>query len=66
MRVAVCQLDCRAEHRGSALAALASHVERTGAELVVLPGMGHDLPPELDDVITEAIARTAARASVQA
>ncbi|CAA9347576.1 MAG: Hydrolase, alpha/beta fold family [uncultured Nocardioidaceae bacterium] len=37
-----------------------------GAELVLIPGMGHDLPPELDDVITEAIARTAARASVQA
>jgi pimeloyl-ACP methyl ester carboxylesterase len=37
-----------------------------GAELVLVPGMGHDLPPELDDTITEAIARTAARASVDA
>jgi N-carbamoylputrescine amidase len=33
----VCQLDSRAGHRAAALQALASHVGRTGAELVVLP-----------------------------
>jgi len=37
-----------------------------GAELVMVPGMGHDLPPALDDIIIDAITRTAARASVQA
>lgn len=39
MRVAVCQLDSRAGHRAAALDALASHVARTGADLVVLPEM---------------------------
>ena len=39
MRVAVCQLDSRAGHRAAAFDALASHVARTGAELVVLPEM---------------------------
>ncbi len=33
-----------------------------GAELVLIDGMGHDLPPELFDTFVEAIARTAARA----
>jgi len=34
-----------------------------GAELVLLPGMGHDLPRELWPAITDAIVRTADRAS---
>ncbi len=34
-----------------------------GAELVLVPGMGHDLPPELDDVLADVIARTASRAT---
>jgi pimeloyl-ACP methyl ester carboxylesterase len=33
-----------------------------GAELVLIPGMGHDLPRELYATIVDAIARTAARA----
>jgi len=33
-----------------------------GAELVLIPGMGHDLPPELDDVIGDAIERNIRRA----
>jgi len=33
-----------------------------GAELVILPGMGHDLPLPLVDEIADAIAATAARA----
>ena len=33
-----------------------------GAELVLIPGMGHDLPPELDDVICDAIERNIRRA----
>lgn len=33
-----------------------------GAELLVVDGMGHDLPPELFDTFVEAIARTADRA----
>ena len=37
MNVAVCQLDNRAGHRAEAMAALAEHVARTAAELVVLP-----------------------------
>jgi pimeloyl-ACP methyl ester carboxylesterase len=34
-----------------------------GAELVLVDGMGHDLPPALFDTLVEAIARTADRAS---
>ena len=37
LKVVVCQLDSRAEHRAQALADLAAHVDRTGADLVVLP-----------------------------
>ena len=37
MRVAVCQLDSRDDHRAAALEALGAHVARTRAELVVLP-----------------------------
>jgi pimeloyl-ACP methyl ester carboxylesterase len=33
-----------------------------GAELVLVDGMGHDLPPALFETFVEAIARTAARA----
>jgi pimeloyl-ACP methyl ester carboxylesterase len=33
-----------------------------GAELLLVPGMGHDVPPQLHDEFVEAIARTAARA----
>lgn len=33
-----------------------------GAELLVVPGMGHDLPEPLWPLITDAVARTAARA----
>ena len=33
-----------------------------GAELLLVEGMGHDLPPELFDTFVEAIARTADRA----
>jgi pimeloyl-ACP methyl ester carboxylesterase len=33
-----------------------------GAELVLIPGMGHDLPPELDDTINDAIERNIRRA----
>jgi len=33
-----------------------------GAELVLVPDMAHDLPPQLDDVVADAIQRTAARA----
>jgi len=33
-----------------------------GAELLLIDGMGHDLPPELYETIVDAIARTAARA----
>jgi len=32
-----------------------------GAELVVIPGMGHDLPPPLHDIVVDAIAAVAAR-----
>jgi pimeloyl-ACP methyl ester carboxylesterase len=35
-----------------------------GAELVLIPGMGHDLPRELWPVFVDGIARTAARASI--
>jgi len=34
-----------------------------GAELVLIDGMGHDLPPALFETLVEAIARTADRAS---
>ena len=34
-----------------------------GAELVLIDGMGHDLPPALFETVVEAIARTADRAS---
>jgi pimeloyl-ACP methyl ester carboxylesterase len=37
-----------------------------GAELVLVPGMGHDLPRELWPVFVDGIARTAARASAPA
>lgn len=37
MRVTVCQLDNRAEHRVEAMASLAHHVARTRADLVILP-----------------------------
>jgi pimeloyl-ACP methyl ester carboxylesterase len=33
-----------------------------GAELLLIPGMGHDLPPELDDTIGDAIEWTIRRA----
>ncbi|MEO8811318.1 MAG: alpha/beta hydrolase, partial [Caulobacteraceae bacterium] len=36
-----------------------------GAELVVVPGMGHDLPPPLYDTIVEAIERAANRAKAE-
>ena len=34
-----------------------------GAELLLVPGMGHDVPAKLHDEFVEAIARTAARAT---
>jgi pimeloyl-ACP methyl ester carboxylesterase len=37
-----------------------------GAELRVIPGMGHDLPPELYDTIIDAIVAAATRATAQA
>jgi len=33
-----------------------------GAELLLVDGMGHDLPPELYETLVDAIVRTAARA----
>jgi pimeloyl-ACP methyl ester carboxylesterase len=33
-----------------------------GAELVLIDGMGHDLPPQLYATLVDAITRTAARA----
>ncbi len=33
-----------------------------GAELLLVPGMGHDVPPQLHDTLVDAIARTARRA----
>jgi pimeloyl-ACP methyl ester carboxylesterase len=33
-----------------------------GAELVLIPGMGHDMPRELWPVFVDGIARTAVRA----
>lgn len=37
-----------------------------GAELRIIPGMGHDLPPELYDTIVDAICRAVERARVSA
>jgi pimeloyl-ACP methyl ester carboxylesterase len=37
-----------------------------GAELVLVPGMGHDLPRELWPVFVDGIERTAARAAASA
>jgi pimeloyl-ACP methyl ester carboxylesterase len=37
-----------------------------GAELLIIPGMGHDLPVELVDQIADAVADNAARAAVVA
>lgn len=37
-----------------------------GAELRIVPGMGHDLPPGLYDTIVDAISRAVERASVSA
>lgn len=34
-----------------------------GAQLLLVPGMGHDLPPQLFDTFTDAIRRTANRAA---
>jgi N-carbamoylputrescine amidase len=54
LKVAVCQLDNRAEHRTAALAALGRHVAATGAQLVVLPELpfsrwlAADPVPDLD------------------
>jgi len=36
-----------------------------GAELLLIPGMGHDLPPELDDTICDAIEHTIRRAGTR-
>jgi pimeloyl-ACP methyl ester carboxylesterase len=33
-----------------------------GAELLLVPGMGHDVPVQLHDEFVDAIVRTAARA----
>jgi pimeloyl-ACP methyl ester carboxylesterase len=33
-----------------------------GAELIVVPGMGHDLPPFVLDQVTAEVARVASRA----
>jgi pimeloyl-ACP methyl ester carboxylesterase len=33
-----------------------------GSELLLVPGMGHDVPAELRETFADAIARTAARA----
>ena len=35
----------------------------TGSELLLVPGMGHDVPTELHETFVEAIARNAARAT---
>ena len=37
-----------------------------GAELRIVPGMGHDLPPELYDTVVDAIVRAAERGRVSA
>ncbi|MBA2549881.1 MAG: alpha/beta hydrolase [Nocardioidaceae bacterium] len=36
-----------------------------GADLLLIPGMGHDLPPELDDTICDAIERTTRRSNAR-
>jgi pimeloyl-ACP methyl ester carboxylesterase len=41
---------------------IAAHI--AGAELVVIPGMGHDLPPALHERIVAAVATVAARAQL--
>jgi pimeloyl-ACP methyl ester carboxylesterase len=38
----------------------------SGAELRIIPGMGHDLPPALYDAIADAISRAAERAKINA
>ena len=35
----------------------------TGSELLLVPGMGHDVPTELHETFVDAIARNAARAT---
>ena len=37
-----------------------------GAELIILPGVGHDLPTALDDMLADAIARNAQKARATA
>jgi pimeloyl-ACP methyl ester carboxylesterase len=37
-----------------------------GAELLVIPGMGHDLPPVLYETLADAIARVAERSKAPA
>jgi pimeloyl-ACP methyl ester carboxylesterase len=37
-----------------------------GAELRIIPGMGHDLPPGLYDIVVEAIVAAASRAKAAA
>jgi hypothetical protein len=37
-----------------------------GAELVLVPGMGHDMPRQLWPVLVDGVARTAARADAKA
>jgi pimeloyl-ACP methyl ester carboxylesterase len=37
-----------------------------GAELRIIPGMGHDLPPTLYDAVADAISRAAERAKINA
>lgn len=37
-----------------------------GAELRIIPGMGHDFPPELYDTVIDAIARAVERSKVSA
>lgn len=43
-----------------------THEAILGSELLVIPGMGHDLPLELIETIADAVAGVAARASVGA
>jgi pimeloyl-ACP methyl ester carboxylesterase len=42
----------------------AAHIP--GAELLLIPGMGHDVPPALYDTLVDAIARVAQRAKAEA
>lgn len=37
-----------------------------GAELVVIPGMGHDFPPALFDTIADGIMKAVTRAKAEA